>query len=290
MLQKSGILHVHIKFAHAVYHHIPQFIRIIQAMPHKHKRDKLTPSSSYNLPPSQIAYPLPTTEKFAAQRKSLKRKSKPADDDTPRAFTRLLGPYQPPRSGLDDVTRPPKKSKTGAAKSTLYPQASLPPTHLEPAVDAPTRQHNESLSSFAARVDVELPFSRIQKKSMLVKGIDKGKQTRMERKMQKMYKGWREEDNRMREKAEELAARARNDDEEEVVMAMGVVAGPSKRKSKNRKWKHGNGELRSSDDEDPWYEFVYPKFILSSQYGSTKPRYFEQGIQNWPHVRSKRVV
>lgn len=224
-------------------------LQAVIAMPHKHRRDKLATPSLYNLPPSQLAYPLPTTKQSATQTKSLKRKS---HDDTPRAFSRLLGPYRPPRSGLDDGIRPPKKRRTGALVGTIDAEASLHPTHPEPTTEAPTRQHNESLSSFAARVDAALPLSGIQKKSGTLKGLDKGRQTRTERKMQKMYKQWREEDKRMKEEAEEVANGAVDNDDEEVVKAMGVVESSSRRKSKKRKGKQAVGANRSSDDEDPW--------------------------------------
>ncbi len=136
--------------------------------------------------------------------------------------------------------------------ATSNAEASLPPAHPEPTIEAPTRQHNESLSSFAARVDAALPLSGVQKRSGTVKGLEDGRQTRTERKMQKMYKQWREEDKRMKEEAEEALSEVVNKDDEDVVKAMGVLEASSKRQAKRRRGKQAAGDNRSSDDEDPW--------------------------------------
>lgn len=226
---------------------------ILNVMPHKHKRGNAAPSSSYNLPPSQIAFPLPTSEKVPAPRKSLKRKSEVADNDTPRAFSRLFGVHRPPRSGLDDGTRPSKKKQektTNAVASTSSPPVNIPPTYAEPTVTAPTRQQNESLSAFSARVDAALPLSDVRKSSGQTKGIDNARRTKTERKMQKMYEEWRKEDKRMREKAEEAASDDDSDGDEGALARH--VGGSSTRKAKKRKGKQGVGDDGSDDDENPW--------------------------------------
>lgn len=229
-------------------------------MPHKHKRGNLASTSSYNLPPSQVAYPLNPTEKSTSQPKSLKRKTK---DDTPRAFSRLFGTYRPPRSGLDDGVRPSKKKKAnGAEVSASGTQTSVPTPQPNPTIEAPSRQYNESMSSFAARVDAALPLSGIQKKSGIAQGVDQARQTRTERKMQKMYKQWRAEDLQLKEKAEDMLGETQNDDDEDLVKTMGVIAEPSSKGKTKRKRKGkgkgkgkpaaGDGVSGSSDDEDPW--------------------------------------
>ena len=227
-------------------------------MPHKHKRGNVASTSSYNLPPSQVAYPLNPTEKSTLQPKKLKRKAK---DDTPRAFSRLFGTYRPPRSGLDDGVRSSKKKKrNGAEVIASGTQTSVPTPQPKPTIEAPSRQYNESMSSFAARVDAALPLNGIQKKSGMAKGVDQARQTRTERKMQKMYKQWREEDLQLKEKAEELLGETQNDDDEDLVKTMGVIAeSSSKGKTKTKRKGKGRGKpaagdrvSRSSDDEDPW--------------------------------------
>ena len=242
-------------------------------MPRKHRRTNLktssSSSSSYNLPPSQIAHPLPTTTRSSSFSLSQKHKSKSLQrsnaqndykiDDTPRAFTRLLGSYRPPRSGLDDGNpRPHKNRKTAAPSESIPPSSTVVPSHSELVPDVPKRQHGESLPAFAARVDAMMPLSGVQKKSkgaaMEMKGLER--QTRTERKMQKMYQEWREEDRRLREKAVEELEGKEGDviDDEELVRGMGVdenVRSGIGRKGNKKRGRTGGGG-RSSDEDDPW--------------------------------------
>ena len=217
-------------------------------MPHKHKRDKSKADPSfYDLPPSKTAQPLPTRKPTTTNGKPLpmspKRKRTSTQGDTPRAFTRLLTGYRPPRSGLDDGTRPSKKrkvSKQGVEDATAPPPVALP---------TPTIQLHEPLSSFAARVDAALPFSGLTKKGGGAKDSGRDRQTKIEKKMQKMYKEWREEDKRRKEKLEEELDE--NMDEEGMEELKATKKGRQKGRKKKKKRAGGeNGE--EVDDEDPW--------------------------------------
>lgn len=219
-------------------------------MPHKHKRDKSKSDASfYDLPPTKTAHPLPvkklptTTGKSGT--KPAKRKRAPMQDDTPRAFTRLLGDYRPPRSGLDDGVRPSKKARKESKSDSKIDTATLAPA----LAAVPTIQPREPLSSFAARVDAALPFSGLLKKSGTAKEGGRERQTKTERKMQKMQKEWREEDRRRKEKLEEEG----NEGVDEAGLDE-LVKAATKRKGKGGKKKRkGNdhaGEI--DDDDDPW--------------------------------------
>ena len=221
-------------------------------MPHKHKRDKSKDDQSfYDLPPTKTAHP-PPAKKLAAtvgrsSAKPVERKHAQMQDDTPRAFARLLGSYRPPRSGLDDGIRPSKRARK-ATKSEAKPETAIPAPIL---AAVPTIQPHEPLSSFAARVDAALPFSGLSKKGGRVKEVGKRRRTKTERKMQKMQKEWREEDHRRKAKLEEETV---DDLDEDGLDGLLNTTTQSKNKSGKKKSKGGgHGEnIVDDDDDDPW--------------------------------------
>ena len=218
-------------------------------MPHKHKRDKSKDDASfYDLPPTKIAHPLPvkklTTTIGKPGAKPAKRKQAHMQDDTPRAFTRLLGKYRPPRSGLDDG-RPSKKARKESKHEPRPGTANLAPA----SAAVPTIQPHEPLSSFAARVDAALPFSGISTKSGGAKEAGRERQTKTERKMQKMQKEWREEDRRRKEKLEDGAG---EDAYEKGLDESLETATKWKSKSSKKKRKRGGHSGDTDNDDDPW--------------------------------------
>jgi len=220
-------------------------------MPHKHKRDKgKNDASYYDLPPSKAAQSLPvkkattTTNTTKPQTKSSERKRPRLDDDTPRAFARLLSDYRPPRSGLDDGTRPSKKRKTSQLTTESKPIA--PPLSFS----VPTIQAHETLSSFNARVDAALPFSGLSKRGGGGKEAEKERKTKTERKMQKMQNEWRAEERRRKEKLEESEDVAGLD--EGGISDLPKVAKKGKRKGGRRKRIGGENGASMDDDDDPW--------------------------------------
>lgn len=228
-------------------------------MPHKHKSSKLAPtSSSYDLPPTRIAHALSTTKAPNAPKshsQAYHEITKPFDD-TPRAFSRLFAPH-PPRSGLDDAVRSSKKrKKTSSTAITDSLQSVTPVLGSATTTDSssnviPRLQHNESLSAFSARVDAALPFNGIQKSASITargSGLEKGRKTKTERKMQKMQKDWRDEDQRLRQKLEEEAS-SDEDDEESGHVGLGILGS---RRAKRRAKDKVMGRTMKRDDDDPW--------------------------------------
>lgn len=240
-------------------------------MPHKHRLSQSSKhATNYDLPPSTVAQPLSVTRPKAktisskpaapkskatkphptarstsipsqSQDKSEKNKRKRSvlEDDTPRAFTRLLSTYHPPpRSGLDDgAVRPSKKRKSAAAPTQT-------PAPAGETFKKPTILPGESLSSYGARVDAALPIAglaRGQGKGQDIaelKGLER-RQTKTERKMQRMQREWRVEEARRRAKIEEAR-------EEEGDLESGdEVVGKSRKKRK-----HNKGD--KEDEDDPW--------------------------------------
>ncbi|KAI1405908.1 hypothetical protein F4819DRAFT_319681 [Hypoxylon fuscum] len=255
-------------------------------MPHKHTRREKDPST-YDLPPSQIAKPLPVksqpqkgdakkgdakkgdakkgdAKKGDAKKqeanqpgKNLKRKrdGKPKDD-APRAFKRLMAfaGGKKPRSGLDNGDEPAgKKNKKTKATPTSNPIAQGKETSQ---AQIPTIRPGERMSEFSARVDAALPVGGLINKSAR-NGKDplgaKAWRTKKEMKMHKMYEEWREEERKLKEKREEeLELDAEKELEEEE---MGVTwkldaqnSGKKKKKGKRTKYL---GEAAEAE-EDPW--------------------------------------
>ena len=223
-------------------------------MPHKHTRDKSKSDASfYDLPPTKTAHPLPvkklTTTTGKSGPKPAKRKHAQMQDDTPRAFTRLLGNYRPPRSGLDDGIRPSKKARKGTKAEPKPGAATLAPA---PAA-MPTIQPREPLSSFAARVDAALPFSGLARKNGQVKEAGRERQTKTERKLQKMQKEWREEDRRRKEKLEE--EEDENADEGGQTETLKTAFNRKNKSGKRKRNLSSYGEDIDEDD-DPWAHLV----------------------------------
>ena len=252
-------------------------------MPHKYRREVAKSNPSFwDLPPgkqSQTQSQSQLNSKSAISKPRSSRKKPRTSDDTPRAFSRLLQAYRPPRSGLDDGVRPSKKRKmeqrSQAATSNPSPPTALTtstattlnqsglPSQPQATQAALTIQPHEPLSHFSARVDAALPFSTIAKTSNrnndpALRGLGKAKQTKTERKMQKMQKEWREEDRRLRERKMPEGEDREGAVDEGDVEGMGVddeegdTKKPRRKKGPRRKTKVG-------DEDDPWKELESKK-------------------------------
>ncbi|AEO62594.1 uncharacterized protein THITE_39085 [Thermothielavioides terrestris NRRL 8126] len=224
-------------------------------MPHKHTRREKDESTSFDLPPSQIAKPLPPTtiskKKKAGQKKTddvpkksgQKRKRGGADaDDAPRAFKRLMAfaNGKTPRDGLDN----------------------------DPSAAAPTAQDlkirpGERLSEFSRRVDAALPISGLVHKTVK-NGKDplglKVRRTKKERKMQNMYAEWRKIDRKIKERREEERELAEERELENEALGVSwkleleAAAGQGKKKGgKKGKRRRLIGEV-GGPEGDPWEE------------------------------------
>lgn len=233
----------------------------------------------FDLPPSQVAKPLPTSAapktngpqpkgkqqpkgkpqtkgNDRTDKKKLKRKRDGVEqNDAPRAFKRLMAfaGGNKPRSGLDDGTPAPKNKKSG--KTAEIDAGS------EGKEAVPSIRPGERMSEFATRVDAAFPLSGLITKTTKDKdplGL-KVWRTKKERKMHKLYDQWREEDKKVQEKREEeleLAEEREMDDEAlGVKWRMDLEDAMSKNKKKKKGAKRGKyvGETAGAE-EDPWEE------------------------------------
>ncbi|KAI4120700.1 MAG: hypothetical protein LQ338_006824 [Usnochroma carphineum] len=194
-------------------------------MPHKHTRPRTSPSS-HDLPPTSLARPLPVSKSPQNPAPHRPHKQNP-QDDTPRAFTRLMTYASTGRKtprGLDDGSSAHSQSRKRKRDSSQDMDASTAVPKILPG---------ERMGDYAARVDMALPV-----RGLVGKGRGE-RQSRLEKRMQRMQREWREVDRRLRERGEE----------EEEVEEDGGGAGKSAKKGKKRK---GKGKGGVEDDEDPW--------------------------------------
>lgn len=232
----------------------------------------------YDLPPSQIARPLPVKSRSQKNEevkkqpgqadKNLKRKrdGKPKDD-APRAFKRLMAfaGGRKPRSGLDNGDAPTGKNKSKKTSSASNPDADddakPKQPHKQPSKQSsqvPTIKPGERMSEFSARVDAALPVSGLINKSVR-NGADplglKVWRTKKEMKMHKLYDDWREEERKLKEKhEEELELEAEKElEEQEAGVTWKLDSQTSGTGKKNKKGKRSKylGEVAGAE-EDPW--------------------------------------
>ena len=235
---------------------------------------------SFELPPTSIARPLPVTKSSktksvpetstaAAARKKAKVKKRRrdadgfAEDDTPRAFARLMRFRATGRhpSGLDGgppskAIKNKKRKREEIDEALKDDQAINAPPKAATAEDAaavPRIRPGERLGEFAARVDAALPVAGLIGKSGA--GTDpaglRSKQTKTERKMQRIEAQWRQEEQRRKELREEA------EEEEMDEREMGTLGVVSRGKNKKKKKKKRGGNLAGGmedddDDEDDW--------------------------------------
>ncbi|OWO98768.1 hypothetical protein B2J93_4639 [Marssonina coronariae] len=243
--------------------------------------------SSIDLPPTTIAKPLSTSKSSAsngvfssdlnrtAKRTNKKRKRKDTDDDTPKAFARLMAFTQGKKlpRGLDDgarETKAEKKRKMAEEREgenrggeDAVPTAKGMP---ETEIDRITIRPGEKMSEFSARVDAALPVSGLINKSVRSGkdplGLKVGR-TRTEKRMHRMYDEWRAEEARIQERREEAREQAEERELEEGEdgpmrwkgREQSVLGGGGKgANGKNKKRKKKGRALGEIDDgeEDPW--------------------------------------
>ncbi|EKD15720.1 hypothetical protein MBM_06348 [Drepanopeziza brunnea f. sp. 'multigermtubi' MB_m1] len=248
-------------------------------MPHKHTRKGVVDKSTIDLPPSVTAKPLSTakgsatngiftTDLATTKRANKKRKRKDTDDDTPKAFARLMAFAQGKKlpKGLDDgvkETKAEKKRKRAAESGAANPGEDQVAEKVAEKADVMTIRPGEKMSEFSARVDAALPVCGLINKSVRSGkdplGLKVGR-TKTERRMHRMYDEWRAEEARIQERrqaARELAEEEEEDSDGQVrwkaeMGAMGEGTGKT-RSGKNKKKKKGKkiGEVDDGED-DPW--------------------------------------
>ncbi|KAK4226232.1 hypothetical protein QBC38DRAFT_481024 [Podospora fimiseda] len=245
-------------------------------MPHKHTRRERD-ENAFELPPTKIAKPLPTTTRSKKNapssqkdnnnsndppKKNQKRKrnAEGKSDDAPRAFKRLMAIKEGrlPRSGLDNGDEPKGKGKKKAEKKPAATAETATTNAAASVAEDLKIRPGEKLWEFNQRVDAALPVSGLVNKSAIKDGKDplgiKVKRTLRERKMHNMYAEWREMDRKWKEKREEeMEAEEEKELENE---AMGVTFKlDQEAQSKKKKGKRTRyiGE-QSGPEGDPWEE------------------------------------
>ena len=193
---------------------------------------------SHDLPPSSIAQSLPVGAPAKKVPNNANTKDKPHEqrdvyknDDTPKAFVRLLQFQKTGKrfDGLDDGSRKGNKKKKDRDE---FAEVASVTTKSEVLTILP----GERMSDFSARVNQALPLAGTNRKGNRQPGL-KERQTRTERKMQKMQADWRREEARRKGKEEEAQDVAEEEDAENFTAVTAVG---------NRK------RRRSSVNDDPW--------------------------------------
>ena len=222
-------------------------------------------SDRHDLPPSTIAKPLPvnqhssipskkTTSSTPRQRQVGRKGQDVKDgyqkDDTPKAFTRLLqlrskGRYP---SGLDDGST--NRTKNKKRKHDIADDGPATTTG-QPEVGRLRILAGEKMSEFATRVNAALPLSGVAKRGGRSKDVAglKPNQTRLERKMQKMQREWRKEEERIQAKRIEQWEDRDDDDHDADLAGPEKFKKPGRRKGKRRRVSRGATE---DDHDDPW--------------------------------------
>ncbi|OJJ37525.1 hypothetical protein ASPWEDRAFT_170996 [Aspergillus wentii DTO 134E9] len=216
-------------------------------MPHKHKR-RGNDASTYDLPPTQIAKSLPVRDPNAVKTKAKKhtkpkpppkatakqpesRPKKALEDDTPRAFRRLMqfqqARQQPSQPSKPDEPKNKKRKRDAGDASNAKKKKSTAASNDAPApapAPAPAEPKStlsilpgEKLSDFAARVDREMPLSAMKKSGKVndpnMPKIREERRTKHEKHLRRLQRMWREDDKKIRER--EAAEREERQDEME---------------------------------------------------------------------------
>jgi hypothetical protein len=133
--------------------------------------------------------------------------------------------------GLDNGDSEPKgkKRKRGA------PSAPSAPAETQ-SIPTPKIQPGERLADFAARVNAALPVSGLARKGKTIGGEFKERQTKHEKRLQKMVNTWKEEEVKRQDKlAEEKELAAEDEEEEQALWEARRLEVESRKKGKSRK-------------------------------------------------------
>ena len=177
----------------------------------------------------------------SSRRHNLKRKydGKGNDKDTPRAFSRIMAfkagvkPYH----GLDNGGGVRERQRQDAVIDVPSGSISLSEQNESPAKIMP----GERMADFSARVDNALPVIGLVRKG---RGKDlpgvKHRQTKLEKKMQRMQKEWRETDARWKQRLKEEREEAEEQSAEHEVMT-GLWKMDGKRNNQKMSQEIGDG-------------------------------------------------
>ena len=202
------------------------------------------------------------------------RRKNAGEDDTPKAFQRLMqyrttGKRAP--SGLETGEKKQNKKRKRDGEDKGTPQKKQTPAEPKPTEPTPkeTKQAGpkilpgERLADFAARVDRELPLSAMTRNTQGGVKVRDHKMTKHEKHLRRLQAGWREEDAKIkeREQAEREERAAEMEDHLDTLKEWELEARGGKAKKKGtvpkKKKKSAQGEDDAAadsgdDDPDPW--------------------------------------
>lgn len=160
-----------------------------------------------------------------------------------------------PSSGLDDGNESRKSKKQRKMESTNDVPVQVATAHDPTQAEIPKIMPGERLGDYAARVDHALPVGGLARKGKVkVDGI-KERQTKTEKRLQKMYASWREEEARLKEKEEEQREQEEEAEEErEATLGSQGLRFTASNKSGKRRKMIGEQAASKDDDDDPWAE------------------------------------
>ncbi|KAK3213594.1 hypothetical protein GRF29_28g398925 [Pseudopithomyces chartarum] len=197
-------------------------------MPHKHKRKAGYDESLFLRPPPNVrAAPLPVGKNRPSTSNSTTKKRKInhvqgyGTDDTPKAFARLMSYSKTGkhRNGLDNGAKPKKTPKTPAQAKPSPKTAAEMEKETAPGSEEQVSQTlkimpGESLSDFRQRVNQALPLTGVAKTGKKTPGLGDHRVTKHERHLKRLQEGWRKEEARIREKEQEAAELAEEENNE----------------------------------------------------------------------------
>lgn len=227
-----------------------------------------------------------TSDKEKKEKRELKRSNKRRkrveDDDTPKAFARLMVFQQTGKrlpSGLDDGSKTKKQQKKERAlnkqKSTTkdgISRKAAGDTTLDEAAPATTTSTSttttataktqaplkilpgERLADFSVRVDQSLPLASVPKQQSRVQqipGLEKLKPhlTKHNKRLARMQSEWRATEAKLRARREDEDDDLADQKEEDALMWLGAGIDLS---AGGKKKKKGKGGKDLEDDLDPW--------------------------------------
>jgi hypothetical protein len=208
-------------------------------------------------------------EKQQQRRRKRNKSGKGIEDDTPKAFARLMAFQNEGKripNGLDDGLKQKKgkgsqkKTKTSnpdsnssktqqgqaqSAESSIQPGSSITTT----VAPMPKILPGERLSDFSLRVDQSLPLTGVPKQGTRVNvpGLNiKTPLTKHNKRLARMQRDWRTQEANIRDRKEEEEDDLAEKREEEGLLWLGVEAGKTGGKGKKKK------KRDKEDEADPW--------------------------------------
>lgn len=238
---------------------------IAKALPVREQEPKPKPKPGKKPQPQQEA------KGKAPKATATSRRKNASDNDTPKAFQRLMQYASTAKrpSGLEtgEKKQGHKKRKREAADAqndSSKKPAQAKPQKTESADNKEAKQAampkimpGERLADFAARVDRELPLSAMTKSNNSgAPKVRDHKMTKHEKHLRRLQAGWREEDARIkeREQAEREEREAEMEEQLEILKEWEAEArgGKAKKKVLKKKKKANGAEDSGDDDPDPW--------------------------------------